>query len=301
MFSRSILALAFMAMSAVAQDDAPAASPIQSMNIDVETDAPTPTPSPTPEGSGSGDPHFKTWTGDKYDYHGECDLVLLDNPKFADGLGMKIHVRTTHIKYFSFIEKIAVQIGNDILEFSNDVANVMLNGVVAAPKAGHRKIFMADKYEVVRYKKSLVIRLDHSHGAKIDLIARKIGWPAVKVVAAQSDIFAGSLGLLGDYETGKKLARDGVTEMNDEDATDFALEWQVRDTEPMMFSDARVPQFPTVCIPPAKMMGNRLGLSLAKKEAEKACAAWGDDMEDCIFDVVASRDFLSAEQVAAEE
>merc|ERR1712130_308990 len=81
---------------------------------------------PTPKkGSSSGDPHFKTWTGDKYDYHGECGLVLLDHPTFYDGLGMKIHIRTTRVKYFSFIEIVTVQIGEDVLEFDNDVENFL--------------------------------------------------------------------------------------------------------------------------------------------------------------------------------
>ena len=294
MFSTSILPVALLAMASVAQ----AQDPLP-LRFPIETDAPT--SAPGPEGSGSGDPHFKTWTGDKFDYHGECDLVLVDNPKFADGLGMKVHVRTTHLKYFSYIEKVAIQIGDDVLEFANDVENVKLNGVVAAPKPGKRKIFMGDKFEVVRMKKSVVIRLDKANGAKIDLITRKIGWPSVKLVAGNTEVFEGSFGLLGDYSTGKKFARDGVTVMEDKDATNYALEWQVRDTEPMLFSDARVPQYPAACIPPAKMMGNRLGLSLAKKEAEQACAAWGDDIEDCIFDVIASRDILSAEQVVEEE
>jgi hypothetical protein len=40
-----------------------------------------------------GDPHFKTWSGLKYDYHGICDLVMLSHPNFREGLGMEIHVR----------------------------------------------------------------------------------------------------------------------------------------------------------------------------------------------------------------
>merc|ERR1712008_54026 len=58
-----------------------------------------------------------------------------------------------------------------------------------------------------------------------DLIQRKNGWPAVVVDGAETEIFKGSLGLLGDWENGKRLARDGMTEMNDPDATNFALEW----------------------------------------------------------------------------
>jgi hypothetical protein len=213
---------------------------------------------------------------------------------------MTIQVRTTRIKYFSYIEKIAIKIGGDVLEFANDVANVKLNGVVAAPKPGKMKIFMAGKYEVVRFKKSVIIRLDkENHDAltyskanhtKIDLIARKIGWPSIKINSGAHGMFEGSVGLLGEYSTGKKLARDGAGEMNDEDPTAYALEWQVRDTEP---------QYPAQCRPPEKIMGNRLGISHMKEAAEKVCAAWKEDKEDCIFDVIASRDLFGAADIDA--
>jgi len=243
--------------------------------------------------SGSGDPHFKTWTGDKFDYHGECDLVLVDNPTFADGLGLKLHIRTTRVKYYSFIETVALQIGDDVLEFNNDVENFMING---APVAAMRKYHttMLGGYVVRRDPGAISVRLDQDAKAKIDFHTRKIGFPAVIVDGGSTDIFAGSLGLLGEWTTGNKLARDGETELNDDDATAFALEWQVRDTEPMLFKEARFPQFPSACTPPKKMMKVRLGMSEAKREAEKACAHWGADKEECVFDVIATRDVMIA-------
>ena len=39
-------------------------------------------------------PHFKTWTGEKYDYHCECDLVALKNPNSSNRLGMDVHICT---------------------------------------------------------------------------------------------------------------------------------------------------------------------------------------------------------------
>jgi hypothetical protein len=258
---------------------------------------------PPTKGSGSGDPHFKTWTGDKYDYHGECDLVLVNNPTFMDGLGLRIHIRTTRVKYFSYIEKVAVQIGEDVLEFDNDIENFYLNGALAEANVKHHKTHLGG-FIVRRDPKALSIRL-HDNGsqdrhagmvAKIDLHTRKNGFPAVIVDGGHTDVFKGSLGLLGDWETGKRLARDGVTELNGEDATEFALEWQVRDTEPMLFKDARFPQFPQTCTPPAPREATRLGFSNFEKEAEAACAHWKEDIEDCIFDVIATRDVLVAEE-----
>jgi hypothetical protein len=250
--------------------------------------------------SGSGDPHFKTWSGDKFDYHGECDLVLVDNPSFNGGLGLKVHIRTTRVSYFSFIETVAVQIGDDVLEFNNDVSKFLVNGQeVKAPAimVGARKVvttFGNGKFEVKRFMRAISIRLHDKSLSKIDLLQRQNGFPAVVLDGADTDIFQGSLGLLGDFSTGKKIARDGVTEI--QDATEFALEWQVRDTEPLLFSSARYPQYPTVCVPPKKMMGNRLGMSHMKEVAEKVCSGWKEDKEDCIFDVIATRDVLTARE-----
>ena len=238
---------------------------------------------------------MQTWTGDKFDYHGECDLVLVDNPSFANGLGMRVHIRTTRVKYFSYIEQIALQIGNDVLEFNNDVDNFFINGAVVEATRKYVETTFSG-YPVRRDKKAISIRLDEDAKAKIDFIARGNGFPAIILDGGSNPaIFQGSLGLLGEWKTGMKLARDGVTDMDiSNDATAFALEWQVRDTEPMLFQFARFPQYPTTCVPPAKIMGNRLGMANMRIKAEEACANWKDDMEDCIFDVIATRSVVVA-------
>jgi len=258
-------------------------------------------------GSSSGDPHFKTWTGEKYDYHGECDLVLIDDPEFNNGQGLKVHIRTTRVKYFSFIEKAAVQIGDDVLEFDNDVENFLINGEKAEANQVHHKTLLGG-FVVRRDKKALSIRLQDEgtadarkggHVAKIDLHTRKNGFPAVIVDAGATDVFKGSRGLLGEWGTGRKMARDGLTEFTDvdpEDAEDFALEWQVRDTEASLFKESRFPQFPQTCTPAKKLVKTRLGYAKQVEEAEEACSHWKNDKEDCIFDVLATRDTLVAEE-----
>jgi len=269
---------------------------------EVETETPQgkSAPPPTNKGGVSGDPHFKTWTGDKYDYHGECDLVLVDHPSFMDGLGLRVHIRTTRVKYFSYIEQVAVQIGEDVLEFNNDVDNFLINGEIPEANRKHHRTYLGG-FVVRRDTKSISIRLHDEgrqdlHVAKIDLHARRNGFPHVIVDGGNTEIFKGSLGLLGDWETGKRIARDGETELGGHDATDFALEWQVQDTEPALFQESRFPQYPTTCTPPAARIENRLGSSAFQKEAEEACAHWKEDKEDCIFDVIATRDVLVAEE-----
>merc|ERR1712151_750010 len=63
-----------------------------------------------------GDPHFKLWDGKAYDFHGVCDLVLLHNPEFNNGLGMDIHIRTKKMKHWSYIKTAVIRIGNESFE-----------------------------------------------------------------------------------------------------------------------------------------------------------------------------------------
>jgi hypothetical protein len=169
------------------------------------------------------------------------------------------------------------------LEFNNDVDNYLINGK-KAEESGN----IVAGFEVRRFgKNALSVRLDEKTKAHIDFYHRKNGFPFVKFDGKGTSLFEGSLGLLGDWSTGSMIGRDRSTEIKD--AEEYALEWQVRDTEPMLFSSARYPQFPTVCTAPEKLLGKRLGDSHMKEAAEKACAAWDEDKDDCIFDVMATR------------
>lgn len=100
--------------------------------------------------------------------------------------------------------------------------------------------------------------------------------------------------MLGDWETGKMIARDGVTEIKDPEA--FALEWQVRNNEPKLFESVRAPQWPAVCLSPKKILGKRLGDSHMLRAAEQACSRPGvGDFDNCVFDVMATRKLNAAE------
>jgi len=66
------------------------------------------------------DPHFTTFSGMTFDYHGECDLAMLSSPSFASGSGLSVHIRTTRMDgkliSYSYISGAAVGIGNNVLE-----------------------------------------------------------------------------------------------------------------------------------------------------------------------------------------
>ena len=51
---------------------------------------------PGNDSKAGGDPHFLKWNHTKFDYHGECDLVLIDNNEFSNGLG-NTHDRSSRI------------------------------------------------------------------------------------------------------------------------------------------------------------------------------------------------------------
>ena len=251
-------------------------------------------------GSSGGDPHFKTWTGDRFDYHGECDLVLVDNPLFAKNLGLKLHIRTTRQHYYSYIERAALQIGSDVLEFSNSVDNILINGEI--PLQENEKSLKLSGYEIRRFRKAISVRLSNRAKAKIDFMQRRNGMMGIVVDGGSTNIFQGSLGLLGEWPSGKMLARDGTTNLSNSLASDFALEWQVRDTEPKLFAHVRAPEYPVQCIAPTKKLGSRLGDSHMRKRAQKACANWKEeDKDECIFDVMATRDVGAAESFADVE
>jgi len=212
----------------------------------------------------------------------------VDNPNFANGLGLKLHVRTTRNGYMSYIERAALQIGSDILEFENDVENFLFNGEVNKDP----NLTMGG-FEVRRTKRAISVRLSSKPKAKIDFYEKKHGMPYFDIDGGTTELFEGSLGILGEWKTGKMIGRDGSTEIQDGET--FGLEWQVRDYEPVLFQSTRAPIYPAVCLPPKKMLGKRLGDSHMKAAAEKVCRVENPgDMANCIFDVMATRKLSSA-------
>ena len=121
-----------------------------------------------------------------------------------------------------------------------------------------------------------------------------------------------SQGLLGEYRTGKMLARDGKTVLGfdkpimtvsgklSDVSNAMGFEWQVRDTDPQLFQQAREPQWPTPCRMPTEVLASdkrrylrSSGVSL--EAAQKACAGKNEDEFDfCVTDVVTLGDLDAA-------
>jgi len=92
------------------------------------------------------DPHFITWYGSHFRYHGACDLVFLHNPVFREGIGLDLHIRTELMMEtaYSFVSNAALKIGDDVLEVMASGQH-FLNGVHDAELPAHLGGYEATK------------------------------------------------------------------------------------------------------------------------------------------------------------
>ena len=145
---------------------------------------------------------------------------------------------------------------------------------------------------------------DFKHRFEIDLSSK---YPGHKIVLStfkefvrvdflngSEEAFGKTVGLLGDFSTGKTLARDGSTVIDD--FWMYGNEWQVLPYEHMLFHETSAPQFPERCIMPEDPRGERrrrlAESSISEEEAEAACAQLKDalDRKDCVYDILATQD-----------
>ena len=85
------------------------------------------------------------------------------------------------------------------------------------------------------------------------------------------------------------IARDGQTVISNPNTMGF--EWQVNNTEPMLFHDVRAPQFPEQCKLPSYASRLLMLTDEDKRRAEILCNHASEDMKQfCIEDVELSGD-----------
>ena len=272
-----------------------------------------PTPSESPAevipiipdngGGGYGDPHLKTWRGRVYDFHGECDLLLTKSQSFGKGLGFEAQIRTTIRDDWSFISSIAVKIGQDVFEVQSGGVH-LLNGVEDA----NLKASTLGGYEVKKHggkKDNGTVKARYLINMREQgVLEVKVYNEFVSVLIRQvlAEDFQDSVGLMGTFEQGELVGRDLSTVF--EDVNEFGFEWQVRDTDSMLFQESRFPQFPAKCTMPAIPSSDHRRLSevaggagmIPQAEAEKACAHLPvEDRDACVYDVLTTGDLEMAE------
>jgi hypothetical protein len=237
-------------------------------------------------GCGFGDPHFVTYDGTKYSYHGQCDLVMARSRGFAHGLGLDIHIRTEIVSDWSLISNAAVKIGEDTFELVND-GSYYINGV----NDMNFPLQLVNEYNITKSIEHVSNITKRTHFAiQLDDKGTKIALTVFKnMISVRVDgVITESGGLLGVQGKAGMIARDGETVLID--PTRMGAEWQVRDNEPMLFHEARAPQYPTECVLPSVKSRRRL----RKQDynvAHEACANVSEDMYNlCVEDVMRTGD-----------
>lgn len=218
--------------------------------------------------------------------------------KFADGLGLDVQIRTKLVRYWSYIRRAAIRIGDDILEIEGDAIpedsvtqywfNFEYNG----------KVDSISGFPIVRrqapYKRTFEIDLDSKYPGQKIVISTYKEFVRVDFHNGNEDSYGNVAGLLGDFKTGKTFARDGEKIIHD--FSELGMEWQLRPTDNMLFHDISDPQFPKGCIQPEDPQGERRRRldesSVPEDKAEAACAAVGDeiDRKNCVYDILATQD-----------
>jgi len=258
----------------------------------------TPPAPPTPPillgGGAYGDPHIKTWDGELFDFHGVCDLVLVSNPEFDNGVGLDIHIRTKKTRQWSYVDSAAVRIGDNILEVRGGKKSALwINGIQGNVKTDELTIsdYSIEHQHINEKSEKFVIDLGDDERI---IFKTWNSFVSTKIENPQQNNFVGSVGLMGSFPAGLKIGRENSII---DDINTFGQEWQVLSTEKNLFHDIEGPQHPQHCeIPSSAEMRRRLASSLMTvEEAEKACiGADSEDKELCIFDVMATNDLSSA-------
>jgi hypothetical protein len=249
---------------------------------------------PNHGGGGGGDPHIKRWNRKHFSFHGGCDLVMLQSQEFHNFAGIDLHVRTTVQDWYSYIEMAALRVGNYLVEMHSQYITV--DGVEYTDHDLPLTFGGEYKYVINAPTVEADSKFAGAKTYKVDL--HDDSWITFKVykefifieVSGHEGDFADAVGLLGDYYNGNMVDRQGQRLY---DHNQFGFEWQVRpETDKMLFSAVREPQFPTQCnMPTEERTSRRLRANSPElfSSAKEACAN-AADLDLCIDDVMAVGD-----------
>jgi hypothetical protein len=213
------------------------------------------------------------------------------SPEFDSGLGLDVHVRTTMVDDWSLISHAAIRIGNDVIEIVNDRTHIF-NGV----KDIELPVSVAGKFLLSKVSSMLDIGSESEH---VDEYTIDLGKGKIKVTNYKKMLtvnveayLPGTEGMLGVQGTKGMISRDGSVLDN---ANTMGTQWQVRDTEAMLFNEIRAPQYPQACKLPSVDSRRLRQTAVSVTEADSACENVIESLRRfCTEDVLRSGDVTMA-------
>ena len=239
-------------------------------------------------------------------------MVFLQAPEFDNALGLEIQIRTKERSSSdtpyqeTFVESVALKIGDDTLQVDswgayrlNGQPNASLNGDMnGSSRLGkHTKLgrfpiahFIDDP---TKHRERFVVSLDNMERVVISVFKDLV---SVAVKGGTYKSFGSSRGLMGAFGSGTKLSRNNTAILDNDVA--FAGDWQVRDTEPMLFAASREPQYPQKCRlentqengKSKKVARRHLRESTVSMEQATVACAHTRNQKDCASDVMQMSD-----------
>lgn len=189
----------------------------------------------------------------------------------------------------------AIQVGKAVLEVAggDDGYQYWLNGQQGTNLIDGES-FLLSRFHVkfkVAGPKKYRFRIDLGSGVAVSVEIYK-SFVGVKVKATAPEEFSHVMGLMGMYPNGDKVARDGVTLMEDPNA--FGQEWKVKEHDPLLFHSPGVDIFDSCPMPydgGKQMKRNLRETQITTEVAEKACQNVDVASFDfCVMDVLATND-----------
>eukprot|EP00977_Amphora_coffeiformis_P028009 scaffold34682_cov243-Amphora_coffeaeformis.AAC.6 len=221
-------------------------------------------------------------------------MVLLQDKDFDEGKGLFVHIRTTITDSYSYIEAVAIQVGDSTLEFYPD--HMTLNG----DKVVHDDLPVA-------FGSGLEFTLNCEPESKKHMILQLNDQAFISITSysnfmrvsftGTAEEYGNSVGLLGEFSTGNMLGRHGQLIEN---VMEYGFEWQVNEEDKVLFSEVREPQLPyEKCRMPTTSVQARRRLkkmdnSALAEEAQAACNGL-NDFELCVSDILMTGDLGMAQ------
>jgi hypothetical protein len=257
---------------------------------------------PPKAGGMGGDPHIKRWNRKSFEFHGECDLVLVHSDHVNGHKKLDVHLRTVIREWWSHIESAAMRVGDVVFEITTD--KFFVDGkeysdddlpMKTSEFTISERIIGAGLSEEVRGDGSDVLKTYNVLLNDRSVVTFKLLGEFLNVgVKGSKWDFGESVGLMGDYHLGKPYDRAGNRMF---DLNDFAHEWQVDPSvDPKLFMETKGPQLPEErCrMPTVSKPSRRLRSGGDTLRAQKACAG-KDEYEACMTDVIATGNVAMAQ------